>query len=338
MPLGPLRGFRTEARHPKTLRAGISGRVFVALLGFGVGWALMSSSGESVTLGVLDMQRFQPFAIISKEAVSTTSSIYTVRPSLSTPPTSDPYTPSWAQGLWSVEFKQPQLQISRAYTPLPPTESTVLGDLRFLIRKEYKGEVSGYVDNLPIGGTIGIRGPKVEYEIPENVNEVVFLAGGTGIAPALQVAHTLLRRAPVGSQSPRVHILWANRRREDCEGSKLTPKSSWWFGASKSPPIINQNVFTKELEELERMSGGRLIIDYLVDEEGSFIDSAKILKAVGGSNGDKEHARFLMISGPEGFIKHFAGPKVWQGGNEISGPILGLLGDLRLPGWTVVKL
>ena len=53
--------------------------------------------------------------------------------------------------------------------------------------------MSTYLHRLPIGATIELRGPHVEYQIPSEVKNVIFVAGGTGIAPALQVAHAMSR-------------------------------------------------------------------------------------------------------------------------------------------------
>ena len=140
----------------------------------------------------------------------------------------------WARGVWSVEVKQPELMVSRRYTPLPCLERIVLpevgagmqkenpvlvkdgeqgeaggekgGELRLLIKFEPDGEVSRWLFGLPVGSTVWFRGPRWEWEYPwygraskpaesegdKGQNEavdraIVFLAGGTGIAPALQV-------------------------------------------------------------------------------------------------------------------------------------------------------
>ena len=88
-------------------------------------------------------------------------------------------------------MKQPQLQIGRSYTPLPPTQQAEFaGGLRFLIRREPPGEFSTYLHKLPISANIKLRGPQIEYKIPKDVDEILFLAGGTGIAPASKTLYT----------------------------------------------------------------------------------------------------------------------------------------------------
>ena len=96
--------------------------------------------------------------------------------------------------------------------------------------------MSSYLHSLRPGDTVEIRGPKVEYDdLPDRVTDVLFLAGGTGIAPALQLCDWLLMlRGGRGSEhggegegerglerergKMRVRILWACRSREDHGG------------------------------------------------------------------------------------------------------------------------
>lgn len=92
--------------------------------------------------------------------------------------------------MWSVEIKQPQIMVLRAYTPLPlyfmKSERTRSGEKEPLLRvvdndaedydkggvmtlyiKKYNdGEVSKYIINKEIGDEIDVRGPHVEYKFP----------------------------------------------------------------------------------------------------------------------------------------------------------------------------
>ncbi|KAK9374241.1 uncharacterized protein V1513DRAFT_446461 [Lipomyces chichibuensis] len=173
--------------------------------------------------------------------------------------------------VWSVEVKQPDLQIARKYTPLPiyyvlglkpvgdvenkdaeskkevKLERTALlrmvGDnevdeakLVLLVRKYGDGEVSRWLYSRPVGSRIQLRGPHKQVELSTSVQprsitnlrrrykehkaedtplmrrpmldnpskmppelrpdarDIVFFAGGTGIAPALQL---LLSKNPI---------------------------------------------------------------------------------------------------------------------------------------------
>ena len=51
-----------------------------------------------------------------------------------------------------------------------------------------------------------------------------------------------------------------------------------------------------------------------------------------------------MVSGPEGFVKHLAGAKVWGAGKEMQGPVKGVIGELKKQNpslgedWLVLKM
>jgi cytochrome-b5 reductase len=331
-----------SGRRSGNLKSYASSAIALGLIALSAAWAFYPS--QATEPQILHERNFQPFTIVSKEPVSSTSSIYTLQPGFRT--TSDPYTKLWEQGVWSVEFKQPQLQIARSYTPLPPNEDSAPGDLRFLVRREHKGEVSNYLDRLRVGAIIDVRGPKVEYEILENVSEVLFLAGGTGIAPALQVVHTLLKKRSenVTKGKPVIHILWASRKGEDCLGARKTVVKSWWRTADPALPEEEPNKIVKELQDLEKAFEGQVKIDCLVDEENTFIDKGRISKITNKSSISSQGApalsgkKLLILSGPDGFVNYFAGPKEWEEGQLVQGRLGGVLAQMKLNDWTVVKL
>ncbi|CAG8971359.1 hypothetical protein HYALB_00005978 [Hymenoscyphus albidus] len=343
---------------------------------------------------VFDPHRFTPFRLVKREEVSETAVVLTLRPEKLPNPAHDNrgiYRRAWANGTWSVEFKQPQLMIAREYTPLPPLPDVKKGeeaDLRFLIRKEKGGEMSGYLFGLSQGDVLGLRGPNVEYgfEGMEHVSEVVFVAGGTGIASALQAAHVLLEgtldadfkvkpgevvgavkshmklrekekemkqkeeeRKQEGEEKytphPHVKILWANRRSED---------------RHQSGPVSDI------IASLKARHGEHFYIEYLVDEEKTFVNESVIQRALGSPHeivrvmkdskgwvGMKslfghsktvplavEKDSLLMVSGPKGFVEYVAGAKKWENGKEGQGEVGGLLARMGVAkrGWAVWKL
>lgn len=248
----------------------------------------------------LNPHDFVSYTLISKEPVSSTSSIFTLR-SLNCDANSKICAEAWRRGIWSVQMKQPQLQIARSYTPLPPLGSgDGFGDadLRFLIRRDPNGEVSGYLHKLPLGATIDLRGPRIEFDIPEEVGEVLFLAGGTGIAPALQMVHTLLERRKPSENPPRIRILWANRRSEDAlDQPAEEPKveSSWLFWKTKSispepqDPVTSSyamSSLSKELAQLKARHAVGVEVQYLVDEQKTFIDERILARSLAKSDQD----------------------------------------------------
>lgn len=252
-----------------------------------------------------------------------------------------------------MEFKQPQLQIARSYTLLPQARGQHEDEVRFLIRREERGEVSGFLHRVPVAGEAEVRGVKGEYKVPEDVRNVVFLAGGTGIAPALQVCDL------VAEGEGRVHVMWATRRREECAGGRsntVQEKKGWsWFGwASKTEEkqVVDseqeQGVLVRMLEDVKeeaRVEDGqssRIMVDYYVDEEGTYIkpeDVKTVLDKLRHTGDGETHGRnVLIVSGPEGFVNYWAGPKQWMNGCEVQGPVRGVLATLNLDDWAVFKL
>ncbi|KAL4789923.1 hypothetical protein BDV19DRAFT_394604 [Aspergillus venezuelensis] len=319
-----------------------------------VKWRQDSSSSTT-----LNPARFTPYTLVSRETVSSTGSLFTIKPPRPDGSNSEVYEAAWKTGIWSVMFKQPQLQIGRDYTPLPSTSPEEDNEcLRFFIRKDPFGEVSRYLHSLKIGAPIEIRGPRIECEIPSDTETILFVAGGTGIAPALQAGHTLLRRADQ-TRKPMIHILWANRRREDCLGGRsettdaaIETQRSWlprYFKPSTTTsslqPVGSQestetSLIVKELEALKARYPEQVTVQYFVDEEESSIGKKSILDFTTTTVPPPEaHKRNLIfVSGPEGFISYMAGPKVWAQGMEMQGPLRGIIKELDLKDWTVWKL
>ncbi|MCJ1463330.1 hypothetical protein MMC07_001937 [Pseudocyphellaria aurata] len=309
----------------------------------------------------LNPQTFTSFTLVEKEAASSTSSIFHLEPTLPGE-CSEIYSDAWKEGVWSVQMKQPQLQIARSYTPLPPVPAAdESGRLRFLIRWEPRGEVSTYLHKLRLGATVELRGPHIEFTIPDDVEEVLFIAGGTGIAPALQVAYNLFEKLELTGSIPKLHILWANRRREDSlGGNNDTPSTSSYnskhwsnFFYSRGLPITSQgypkpsqSALVQELEALKQRKKGNVTVDYFCDEENSYI-TQKVLKrylaepgisTAGTMQNTSKRKKLILISGPEGFVNYHAGPKTWSGGQELQGSLGGILKALDPNDWMIWKL
>ncbi|EME48033.1 hypothetical protein DOTSEDRAFT_122528 [Dothistroma septosporum NZE10] len=314
-----------------------------------LGWYLIPFCYQS---NLASRHEFVKYTLIAKDPVSSTSSIFTLQPSCSV--ALDLYDPTLERALTSVEFKQPQLQIARSYTLLPQQWGQHEDEIRFLIRREEKGEVSNFLHRLAAGAEVEVRGVKGEYTLPKGVRNVVFLAGGTGIAPALQVCDLVAEQ-----EEGRVHVMWASRRREECMGGrsdtvKEKKGASWfsWVRRAEEKQIVendeDRGVLVGMLQALKREAKradgqeSRVVVDYYVDEEGLFLkpeDVNNVLKRLQPTHEDKTPGKnFLIVSGPEGFVNYWAGSKQWMNGREVQGPLRGLLATFDLDDWMVLKL
>ena len=292
----------------------------------------------------LNPDTFTPYTLTAKDYISTNNAVFTLT-GLKTEQ-EDGVNRSIENVLSSIQIKQPELQIARAYTPLPSKAidgngslSLVIQDslLQFLIKREEKGEVSRYLHNLPIGSQVEVRGPKVEYKLPHNLQDVVFIAGGTGIVPALQIAKSLQCQA-----STTMHILWANKKEEDVIGNYAneTKASNIGFSTTKCQkhPVLEQLELLKEQWDDEE--GKKLSVDIFMDDRNRYISINDVKRHMMDRSGDGQagKSRLILVSGPDGFVEYWAGSKVWRNGQEAQGQLGGLLSQLNLDQWQIWKL
>jgi hypothetical protein len=97
----------------------------------------------------------------------------------------------------------------------------------------------------------------------------------------------------------------------------------------------------RRLEALKRDGQGRVAIDYFVDSEERFIkpvEATTLVRTSFSLDAKPEGKNIMFVSGPEGFVNAWAGPKVWQNGEELQGPLGGALAKLDLKDWEIVKL
>lgn len=302
--------------------------IIIAVSGF-ILYRLYNYKMNPNRLTLLNNTNFLPFILESRKAVSSTAAILNI---YSVPPgqNSTLVNEAWRTGVWSTEVMQPELQIARSYTPLPPVEGAAPEQMRLYVRKEPQGEVSSMLHRIYRGTFVHLRGVRIEYRVPEHVDEVLFLAGGTGIAPALQVAHTLFKYRGGNGRKPRMRVLWANRKREDS------------YNALEQ----TQNLLVEEIEGLKSKYAGRFDVEYLVDEDGAFITEDLLRKYLKGREPIAEQSsedgatgkKILLVSGPEGFIDYYAGSKFMEKGREMQGPLGGMLEKIEPKGWDVWKL
>ncbi|EGX50020.1 hypothetical protein AOL_s00076g371 [Orbilia oligospora ATCC 24927] len=275
---------------------------------------------------------FTPHVITSTTPLSPTSSLITLSPKHhSTPPPS-----FWSiinsEGLWSVQIKQPQLQIQREYTPLPETSSLLSSNgngsgkrdrnldnkITIFVRAVDGGEVSPYLLSRKPGDVVEVRGPVITYTFKpeetvkgeEDIRNVVFIAGGTGVSPAIQLTAHLFSRYTEDGIKRRVKILFASR--------------------TASEKVLPQIQELQKLGDIER-AGIKVDVEYFYDDKDSFITKPDIEAAVAGlemGSGRGSGRDVIMVSGPEGFVNHYAGKKGWKDGLETQGVLGGVVGEI----------
>ncbi|KAI9728711.1 MAG: mitochondrial peripheral inner membrane protein [Chrysothrix sp. TS-e1954] len=289
----------------------------------------------------LNQWRFAPCTLLNKDNISETSSIFSLRHGKIRGVGLEEL---WQSGTHSIEVKQPQLQISRLYTPLPPVDagaritydSEEFSRMRLLVRRERNGEVSNYLHSLPVGSKVEVRGPFQDFKLPTGVEEVVFIAGGTGIAPALQVAYALATRKFISreAQKPRMSILWASRTEDDA------------FGPSKADETTLDQTPVAQLDKISKRRyndvGIDLSLKQFVDDRKQFIQKRDLQNAVEplgqDPSGQASCKKIILVSGPDGFVQAVAGPKLLQNGQHVQGPLKGLLSQIDTTGWEITKL
>ncbi|RCI07669.1 hypothetical protein L249_5750 [Ophiocordyceps polyrhachis-furcata BCC 54312] len=331
-----------------------------------------------------DRDRFVRCLVTDREPVSSSAAILTVAP---------PMIPCHGR-LWTVEFKQPEVQIARHYTPLPPRGPDD-NRLRFYLRAVEGGEMSAYLTRLSAGHDLWLRGPHLGFDIARRLGRrkrLVLLAGGTGLAPAMQAAAAVLDKPDTSAT-----LLWAVRRRDEIQLTR--PSHPWWrknllWLHSPAPNELGPQQLEEpspiavQLSQMKARYGSRLQIRIAIDEDGSIFRDEDIQRALlppsppppslpsssafpppastncechdqalhaSASEFDPPNAicrcpppaagkNLLIVSGPDGFVSHYAGSKHWSGGTQTQGPLGGVIARLqrRHPSlardWLVLKL
>jgi len=102
-------------------------------------------------------------------------------------------------------------EIYRSYTPVSSDDEKGYFDL--IIKVYEKGQMSQYIDNLKIGESIQVRGPKGQFDYkPNTVEEYGMIAGGAGITPMLQVARHILKNP---EDKTKLNLIFANVNEDD---------------------------------------------------------------------------------------------------------------------------
>ncbi len=293
----------------------------------------------------LNDETYVEYILKKIEKVSPSTSIFTLSPSVKSnankstkgvleaegPTDLDEFTP-----ISSISIKDPRANIQRPYTILSHAPN---GDLTFLIKRYDQGEVSKYIHAQPENATISIRKTDPEFTYLSSVEKdgeprfkrIACIVGGTGIATTYQFLKYVLPR----DEDVEIDILYASRSRDE---------------------IYLQD----KLSALQREYGERVRIEYLVDEENTFIDTTRIQSILSGirtrviskqsrfwefwktpeleeeqpSKQRELERQLVLVCGSPGFVRYVSGEKPESGGQGQVGGLLAALGKTN----DVVKL
>lgn len=233
--------------------------------------------------------------------------------------------------------------LSKSYSPVSHPNEEGYFDL---VVKSYPyqegGGVGKYLCDMEVGSSITaqLKGERMMHGsssvLGRGWNHVGLVAGGTGIAPLLQIARILLEAE--GDAKPNVHLLFVNHKREDILGREPIE------ALAKEHPdnfFITYSLTREEEGECKNdsSSGG--------DGECSLGDdeSSNSLARFARGRGDVGLVRtalpapsanndtMVLVCGRDGFVDYWAGPvgraPTTDGskGPKIQGPLLGVLAD-----------
>eukprot|EP00240_Pyramimonas_obovata_P016034 CAMPEP_0118928594 /NCGR_PEP_ID=MMETSP1169-20130426/5825_1 /TAXON_ID=36882 /ORGANISM="Pyramimonas obovata, Strain CCMP722" /LENGTH=283 /DNA_ID=CAMNT_0006870621 /DNA_START=237 /DNA_END=1085 /DNA_ORIENTATION=+ len=101
--------------------------------------------------------------------------------------------------------------VIRPYTPITPKDA--VGYLDLIVKTYPEGRMSQHIAGLGVGDKLSMKGPFVKFEYRANMKkEIGMIAGGTGIAPMLQVIEEILSNP---EDRTTASLLFANVTQED---------------------------------------------------------------------------------------------------------------------------
>ena len=110
-----------------------------------------------------------------------------------------------------MELEIPGTDVRRAYS-LANTGNW-RGEMEFLIRLQAEGQFSAYLSGpAEVGQTLNVYGPNGAFGLqPSSLNPVVFVAGGSGLAPFL----SMLRRLAEWGEDLAIHLFFGVNRESE---------------------------------------------------------------------------------------------------------------------------
>ncbi|GFR45811.1 hypothetical protein Agub_g7267 [Astrephomene gubernaculifera] len=183
-----------------------------ALTGSALAATVHADASKNSSKTALDPNEFREFKL--KEKKQLTRNTYLYRFELPEGQTSGIYTASClvtrAMLKSKPEDEKPK-PVVRPYTPTSAPDAR--GYLDLVVKVYDKGVMSKHIDSLKVGDTLEMKGPIKKYPYEPNCKKHIgMVAGGTGIAPMLQVIDAILSNPEDKTQ---ISLVYANMSEAD---------------------------------------------------------------------------------------------------------------------------
>lgn len=187
--------------------------------------------------------------------------------------------------------------VIRPYTPIHQHER---GVVRLLVKDYEQGKMSRHIHSLKVGDSLEIKGPIEKLAYQTNFKKQIgMVAGGTGVAPMLQVIDEVLRNS---SDRTEVSLLFANTTKQDI-------------------------LLREEIDALAKKHAN-FKVTYLIDKPEAgwtgptgFVNADLLKKTMPKPSTDS----LVYVCGPPGFMNVISGSKKSP---QDQGPIVGALKEL----------
>jgi cytochrome-b5 reductase len=186
--------------------------------------------------------------------------------------------------------------VARPYTPV--SKCNQRGSFQLLVKSYPQGVVSKYVGTLNVGDTVDVKGPLFKLKYTPNLRrQIGMIAGGTGIAPMLQVIKEILGN-PMDKSN--ITLLFGNHE----EGDILLRSELDALAAKHESQLTVHYVVSKPTQSWTGLKG--------------IINEDMVRRLIPRPSPDV----LVYVCGPPAMMEAVSGPK---GANFTQGPVLGML-------------
>ncbi|KAJ2157958.1 hypothetical protein GGF46_004124 [Coemansia sp. RSA 552] len=224
-----------------------------------------------------------------------------------------------SQGAWAVDVKDHLVQTYRTYTPVDYQVAETVDEDRGLreghcdlvVKRYPQGSLSRFLHGTRVGDQVEMRGPILTWPYsPGKYGHVYMVAGGTGVAPMLQLIDRILR-----------------------DPADSATRMSLLYGSQSEGDII----YRSQLDALAKDHPDRLAITYLVDKgpaaaaQVGHPDATSIGRLVRDFDKTRD---VVLVCGPDAMLNAVSGVRPV---GPAQGPLRGVLKSLGFTSKDVFK-